>query len=101
MRGISLFSGAGGLDLASEAAGFMTVAAVENNETAVGTLLANRERFFPCLRPDTVMRDIVELAPEELLERAGLEPGEAARAWWAALHPVLEERVLARVQTGW
>ena len=78
MRGISLFSGAGGLDLASEAAGFMTVAAVENNERAVATLLANRERFFPCLRPDTVMRDIVELPPEELIERAGLEPGEAA-----------------------
>lgn len=56
----------------------MTVAAVESNETAVGTIMRNRNQFFPCLRPEAVMRDIVELAPEELLERAGLAPGEAS-----------------------
>ena len=49
MRSISLFSGAGGLDLGCEAAGFVTAAAVEHNETAVATLLANRDTYFPLL----------------------------------------------------
>jgi DNA (cytosine-5)-methyltransferase 1 len=78
MRSISLFSGAGGLDLGCEAAGFYTAAVVENNEVAVQTLLANRDTFFPCLEPDAIVRDIVETPPEELLGRAGLERGEAA-----------------------
>jgi DNA (cytosine-5)-methyltransferase 1 len=76
VRSISLFSGAGGLDLGCEAAGFLTVAAVENNDKAVDTLLANRERYFPLLSEDTVLSDIVETPPEAILERAGLEVGE-------------------------
>ncbi len=77
MRSISLFSGAGGLDLGCEAAGFLTTAAVEFNETAVNTLLANRDRFFPMLKPDAILRDIVETEPEQILERAGLRSGDA------------------------
>src|SRR4051794_37477240 len=76
MRSISLFSGAGGLDLGCEAAGFVTAAAVEVNETAVATILANRERYFPLLADEQIRRDIVETAPEEILERAGASPGE-------------------------
>ena len=77
MRAISLFSGAGGMDLGCEAAGFMSVAAVENNEKAVATLLENRAAFFPLLEPDAVLRDIVETEPEVVLERSGLLAGEA------------------------
>ncbi len=77
MKSISLFSGAGGLDLGCEAAGFYTVAAVENNDVAVRTVLANRGAFFPCLEPDAILRDIVETEPAELLERGGLASREA------------------------
>jgi DNA (cytosine-5)-methyltransferase 1 len=76
VRAISLFSGAGGLDLGCEAAGFLTAAAVENNPKAQETLLANAERWFPCLGRDAVMTDAVELAPEDLLDRTGLVRGE-------------------------
>lgn len=44
---VSLFSGAGGLDLGVEAAGFATVAAVEWDEDAADTMEKNAARFFP------------------------------------------------------
>ena len=77
MRAISLFSGAGGLDLGCEAAGFETVAAVEWNATARATMLANRECFFPSLGPEAIFEDITTLEPSELIDRAGLDVGEA------------------------
>ncbi len=77
VRSISLFTGAGGLDIGCGRAGFRTVAAVECDETAVATLLANRDRYFPELRPEAVFRDVVRLDVDELLERAGLARGEA------------------------
>jgi DNA (cytosine-5)-methyltransferase 1 len=77
VRAISLFSGAGGLDLGCEAAGFLTVAAVENNATATRTLLANRERWFPCLGAGAVFEDVVELDATALLDAAGVSRGEA------------------------
>jgi hypothetical protein len=70
MKAISLFTGAGGLDLGCEAAGFMTVAAVENDPVARQTLEANSERWMPCL--GGILGDIVDLEPAELLERANL-----------------------------
>jgi DNA (cytosine-5)-methyltransferase 1 len=78
MDAISLFSGAGGLDLGCEAAGFDTLAAVEWDETARRTMLANRAEFFPRLSQDAVLGDILETTPQDLLERSGLEPGEAS-----------------------
>jgi len=75
---ISLFTGAGGLDIGCEQAGFGTRAAVEIDEVARRTLLSNRGAYFPELEPDAVFSDIVELDFDELLDRAGLEPGEAA-----------------------
>jgi DNA (cytosine-5)-methyltransferase 1 len=77
MRSVSLFSGAGGLDLGCEAAGFYTVAAVENAESAVRTLEANLESYFPLLAPQAIFRDITRLNADELLDAAGLAVGEA------------------------
>ncbi len=76
MRSISLFSGAGGLDLGCEFAGFHTAAAVEIDATARATMLANRDRYFASLNPSAVFDDITELNIDELLERSGLAPGE-------------------------
>ncbi len=76
MRAVSLFSGAGGLDLGCEAAGFMTVAAVENNAAARATLELNRERWLPALEPDAIFEDILHLEPEDILERTGCAVGE-------------------------
>ena len=47
---ISLFSGAGGLDLGIERAGFHTVAAVEWDEDAADSMEKNAPNHFPALR---------------------------------------------------
>lgn len=75
---VSLFTGAGGLDIGCEAAGFTTQAAVELDDVARETLLANRDGFFPGLEPSAVFSDIVALDLDELLSASGLEAGEAA-----------------------
>lgn len=67
---ISLFTGAGGLDLGFEAAGFQTAAAVEMNADAVATIRHNRE--WPVLD-----RDIQTVSSEEILSTAGLGNAEA------------------------
>ena len=73
---ISLFAGAGGLDLGCEQAGFQTRAVVELQPVAQQTLLANAERWLPGLVPGALFSDIVELDYEALLDAAGLEVGE-------------------------
>lgn len=77
MKALSLFSGAGGLDLGCEAAGFRTVAAVESDRTAQATMLANWQ-LFPDLRPAAMLDDITQLEVDDLLDRAGVEVGELA-----------------------
>jgi DNA (cytosine-5)-methyltransferase 1 len=70
LTAISLFTGAGGLDLGFEAAGFETAVAVEMDERCVETLRANRN--WPVIN-----RDVAKVTTAELLNTAGLMPGEA------------------------
>lgn len=57
---LSLFSGAGGLDLGFEAAGFRTVTAVDNDPNSVNTLRKNRPEWNP------VEADVREWMPDDL-----------------------------------
>jgi DNA (cytosine-5)-methyltransferase 1 len=76
MTAISLFSGAGGLDLGCEQAGFQTRAAVESNPVAQQTLLANAATRLPRLTREALFSDIVTLNYDELLDAAALETGD-------------------------
>jgi DNA (cytosine-5)-methyltransferase 1 len=67
---LSLYTGAGGLDLGFEAAGFECRAAIEMDRDCVATIRANRP--WPVLD-----RSIHEVTSAELLRTARLEPGEA------------------------
>jgi DNA (cytosine-5)-methyltransferase 1 len=75
LRAISLFSGAGGLDLGVERAGYGVVFAIENDPTAVATLNRNRGRHFPYLGEVTPL-DITRLEPQKVMDELGVQPGE-------------------------
>jgi len=66
---ISLFSGAGGLDLGVEAAGYEVRAAVEHNPDAVATM----EKNFTHLEAEVIQKDILEVSTKDLLRAAGLK----------------------------
>ena len=69
---ISLFAGAGGLDIGVDQAGFRTVCAVETDAHCVSTLLKNA-------KGKTVWQvDVRALDPARVLESVGLEAGELA-----------------------
>lgn len=68
---ISLFSGAGGLDLGVEAAGFHVAAAVELDDDAADTM----EKNFTGLERQVIRRDLMDLPTRELLRAAGLRRG--------------------------
>jgi DNA (cytosine-5)-methyltransferase 1 len=69
---LSLFSGAGGLDLGIEAAGFQTAAAVEINEDAADTM----EKNFPGLANPVIRQSILDVPTREILRAAGLKGRE-------------------------
>lgn len=76
---ISLFSGAGGLDLGIERSGFRTVVAVEWDDDAADTMEKNAHQHFPDLR-DVIRANLYPLAvgghdgitPKDILRAAGL-----------------------------
>jgi len=70
LRVLSLFSGAGGLDYGLEAAGFEVAAALEVDRDCCATLRHNRAWRV-------IEKDVLETPTDELLEVAGLKPGEA------------------------
>lgn len=72
-QAISLFSGAGGLDLGLEKAGFAVNLCIEIDQYCQGTLKHSRPHW--CLAEPG---DIQELPPEAALEQAGLDRGELA-----------------------
>lgn len=68
---LSVFSGAGGLDLGLEHAGFRVVGCIEADPTARATLQANRPKW-PILEPSEVNHLSRHLVPEQV----GLQRGE-------------------------
>jgi DNA (cytosine-5)-methyltransferase 1 len=73
---VSLFAGAGGLDLGVEAAGFDVVDAIESDSAAVATLNQNRQRWYPQL-PEIEPLDITTLDAGSVMRERGLEAGDA------------------------
>ena len=69
---ISLFSGAGGMDIGFESAGFKIAVAVELDSSCCDTLHANR----PSL--PIINKNIVDVTGEEILTASGLKKGDAA-----------------------
>lgn len=68
---ISLFSGAGGLDLGVESAGYRVAAALERDADAADTM----EKNFPHLVSPVIRDDILTVPTSELLHAAGLRSG--------------------------
>ena len=76
---ISLFSGAGGLDIGLENAGFQTLACVEMDKDCRATLKANRPQWN--LLEDCFLNqigDVREISGEKILDEIGLRKGQVA-----------------------
>lgn len=71
---ISLFTGAGGLDIGLEKAGFEIAVCIDNDKDCWKTIEMNRE--WPILRDHN--GDIKEIISSEILKFAGLSEGKAA-----------------------
>ena len=69
---VSLFSGAGGLDLGAERAGYEVRAAVEWDRDAAATM----EKNFEHLVSPVIQKDILDTPTREILAAAGLKRGQ-------------------------
>lgn len=69
---ISLFSGAGGLDLGVEHAGYHVAAAVETDHDAADTM----EKNFPGLVSPVIRQSILDVSTREIVRAAGLKGRE-------------------------
>jgi DNA (cytosine-5)-methyltransferase 1 len=69
---ISLFSGAGGLDLGVEAAGYVVTGALERDHDAADTM----EKNFGHLASPVIRQDILDVPTREILRAAGLRGRE-------------------------
>lgn len=69
---ISLFSGAGGLDLGAEQAGYVVAAAVERDQDAATTM----EKNFTHLASPVIQTDILDVPTRDILRAAGLKGRE-------------------------
>jgi DNA (cytosine-5)-methyltransferase 1 len=74
---VSLFSGAGGLDLGIERAGFLIRVQVEKDRWCLKTLAANRTAFRS-RKLVTIGTDIRRLSPLQILAAGGLRSGNVA-----------------------
>jgi DNA (cytosine-5)-methyltransferase 1 len=72
LKTISLYTGAGGLDLGLEAAGFETTVAVEMDKWACKTLNANRPQWNP------IQSDIHDVSSAEIYRVGGFDDEEPA-----------------------
>jgi DNA (cytosine-5)-methyltransferase 1 len=72
---MSLFSGAGGLDLGVEKAGYSIIHAIEHDPVAVETLNANRKRHFPGL-PEVKAEDITRRDATDVMRETGVRKEE-------------------------
>jgi DNA (cytosine-5)-methyltransferase 1 len=70
---VSLFTGAFGLDLGLEKAGFEIKACVEKDDNCIETIITNR----PSLRKRVINKDINAVSVSEILSIAGLKRGQA------------------------
>jgi len=66
---VSLFSGAGGLDLGAEQAGYRVAAALEHDRDAAQTM----EKNFAHLHSPVLRADVLDVPTRELLRAAGLK----------------------------
>jgi DNA (cytosine-5)-methyltransferase 1 len=69
---VSLFSGAGGLDLGAEQVGYKVRAAVEWDRDAAATM----EKNFSHLATPVLQKDILVTPTREIMQAAGLRPGQ-------------------------
>ncbi|MDR1093728.1 MAG: DNA cytosine methyltransferase [Clostridiales bacterium] len=70
LTAVELFAGAGGLALGIEKAGFDTIALIEVDKDAAGTLKTNRPEW------NVICDDIANVSPKDVCGMFGVKPGE-------------------------